>query len=131
MRILLLSLVVLFAVGACKKYPEGPILSLHSRDVRVAGSWSVEKMMVNLQENTGFYSKYAYSYGSDNSYSENNGFNTLNGSWAFSANQDSIIINYNTNQVLHRYKILKLKNKSMWLIEDVNGTSYEWHFKTN
>ncbi len=131
MRILLLSLVVLLTVGACKKYPEGPILSLQSRDARVAGSWAVEKVVVNSQESTGYYSKYTYSYGSDNSYTEDNGFNSIKGSWAFTANQDSIIINYNASQVLHRFKILKLKKKAMWLIENVNGSSYEWQFKAN
>ena len=131
MRILLLSLVVFLTVSACKKYPEGPILSFHSRDARVAGSWAVEKVLVNSQESTGYYSKYTYSYGTDNSYTENNGFNTLKGNWAFTSAEDSIIINYNTNQVLHRYKILKLKNKSMWLIENVNGANYEWQFKAN
>lgn len=131
MRILLAVLVLFSLLQSCKKYPEGPILSLRSREARLEGNWSCEKVLVNNQESTPFYSKYSYGYGSDNSYTENNGFNTLTGTWALTSDDDSVIVKINTNQVLHRFKILRLKNKSFWLVEDRNSSIYEWHLKSN
>ena len=131
MRILFLLFLSFILLQSCKKYPNGPILSLRSREVRIEGNWSCEKVLVNSQESTPFYSKYSYNYGADGSFSENNGFNNLTGTWALTSDDDSLIVKINTTQALHRFKILRLRNKSMWLLEDRNTSTYEWHLKSN
>lgn len=41
-RLTLICLMVSLLVGACKKYDEGPLLSLRSRKARLAGKWEKE-----------------------------------------------------------------------------------------
>ncbi len=128
--ITILTVLTILLSYSCKKYPDGPSLSIHSRNARVINNWVCEKVLVNAEESTPFYSKYNYSYGADNSYTENSGYYTLNGSWQLVSNDDSLIVKLNTSQVLHRFKILRLKNNSIWLIEKVNSSDYEWHLKS-
>ena len=132
MRYIISLILIVVILTSCKKYPEGPFISFRSRDTRVVNSWGVEKALVNNVENTPIYSKYTYDFNQDATYSEFNGFLPLTGNWAFTDDEDSIIVKYNNNtQILHRFKILKLKNSSIWLLETRNSSSYEWHLKTN
>ncbi len=131
MRSLLVILLSFVFLSSCQKYPEGPILSLHSKESRVAHSWSCEKALVNTLESTPYYSNYSYTYGADKSYTENNGYNILKGTWELTTQEDSLLVKMSNNKLLHRFKILRLKNNSMWLIEDVNNSSYEWHLSSN
>jgi hypothetical protein len=128
--ITILSLFTIFFSFSCKKYPDGPAISFHSKSARVINNWTCEKALVNNSESTPFYSKYNYSYGSDHSYAENNGYNILNGSWELVSDDDSLVVRLSSNQVLHRFKILRLKNNSLWLTEKVNTSTYEWHMKS-
>lgn len=45
-KILLLSLITVLAVS-CKKYEEGPSLSLRSKKARVANKWKIEKVVID------------------------------------------------------------------------------------
>ena len=126
----ILTIVTILSTFSCKKYPEGSALSLQSTSARVTNNWVCEQVLVNNQESTGFYSDYNYTYEEGKSYSESNGYNTLNGTWQLVSNDDSLIVKLNSNQVLHRYKILKLKKNSMWLTEKINSSTYEWHMET-
>jgi len=44
-------LLVFFCIG-CKKYPDGPLLSLHTREHRVVGKWGVAAYYVNGADST-------------------------------------------------------------------------------
>lgn len=128
--ITILSILIIFLTYSCKKYPDGSTFSIHSHSTLVTNDWVCEQALVNNTESTPFYKQYSYSYGADNSYTEMNGYNSLTGTWQLASNDDSLIVKLNTNKVLHRYKILKLKNSSLWLIENVNSSVYEWHMKS-
>jgi hypothetical protein len=131
MKYIAASAFLLLFFVSCKKYSEGPLLSLRSREARLINSWVCAKVMVNNQESTPFYSKYSYAINANNSYTENNGYTVVNGTWALTSNDDSLIVTFNNNQVLHRFKIMRLKNRSLWLVEDRNTSTYEWHLKSN
>ena len=43
---------------ACKKYDDGPLISLRSRSERVANNWRVEKAIDNGKDVSGDFDKY-------------------------------------------------------------------------
>jgi hypothetical protein len=124
------TIVTVLLSFSCKKYPDGNTFSIHSHSALVTNNWVCEQVLVNNSESTGFYKQYTYNYAANNSYSEYNGYTTMSGTWQLTSNDDSLIVKLNTNQVLHRYKVLKLKNSSLWLTENVNTATYEWHMKS-
>ncbi len=131
MRILIITLLTIVILQSCKKYPDGPLLSIRSREARITNTWVCEKALVGDVESTAFYTKYTFEYGADKSYSEYNGYNTIKGVWELSTNEDSIIVRYGANKILHGFKIQKLKNNSMRLTEGPNGLGFDWYLKSN
>ncbi len=40
-------IVLLLIIGACKKYEEGPLISLRSKEKRLCQEWKMKKLMIN------------------------------------------------------------------------------------
>jgi len=61
-NILLLSIALAFIlIEGCKKYPDGPLISLRSVKHRLAGTWDVEYFSINGNDSTSYLkSKYYY-----------------------------------------------------------------------
>jgi hypothetical protein len=45
------------ALSACKKYPEGPLISFRSAKNRVVGTWNVDKFYINSVDSTDEYNQ--------------------------------------------------------------------------
>ena len=45
-------------LGGCKKYPDGPLLSLKSKKARLAGEWLLEQVLRNGHDTTEYYKAY-------------------------------------------------------------------------
>src|SRR5688572_21953831 len=54
----LLLLPLLLVPVSCKKYPEGPLLSLRSKKARLTGEWMLEKILRNGNDSTAYYKAY-------------------------------------------------------------------------
>lgn len=137
-RILLFALIS-FIVFSCKKYPEGPAISLLTKTHRVSHSWVTTQILEDGIDKTSSYQSaykdynliiykagnYSVSYLAFGllSYSES-------GNWAF--NSEKTYINFdpssNTNPS-NPWKVIKLKNDEFWALdEDFNGKKLELHF---
>ncbi len=139
-RILIVSglCFVMVALFSCSKYEEGPGLSFRSKTKRLANSWRISSVTVNGVEQSGnpFFSKqkhYIYESGEYNisivdPFTQE--VENVNGQWKFYDDDEKMAVNFaNYNGVadsLAEFRILKLKEKSLWLRSLDN--SVEYHF---
>jgi hypothetical protein len=52
--ILLLVASTFILTGSCKKYPDGPLISLRTKEHRIAGTWDVEYFSINGFDSTSY-----------------------------------------------------------------------------
>jgi len=57
--VLLISvLIITLTLGSCKKYDEGPLISLRSKEKRMNGKWEVQLFLINGYDSTNYFNKY-------------------------------------------------------------------------
>lgn len=124
----------LFLLSSCKKYEEGPVLSLRSKKSRLIGTWtlksqsengvgtllfSIDKLEIKKDGTFKFSFKRTVSDPSE-------------GSWSFTSDKENVDFKFTCCS--NRYKILKLKNRELWLENSVyftntNSIVTEYHFE--
>lgn len=129
-----LSVVVMLLAGlisitfqSCKKYPEGPLLSIHSRTERVANTWKVDNYKINGNDFTSLLSNYSETYTKEGNYSYLWGSMYGTGTWTFQNNDREIRItgiNYQSSETLY---ILKLEEKQFWYYYMDGNDKKEFH----
>ncbi|MCF6365312.1 MAG: hypothetical protein L3J35_03835 [Bacteroidales bacterium] len=110
---ILTSAFLIFGLVGCKKYEFGPSMSLKTKTTRVANTWQID-FAKDLQDGTDITDDYTgeiWEFTKDDEFLENS---KLKGKWVFSDSKEDIIINF-LDEDVDRYKILKLKDKEMWL----------------
>lgn len=130
-KLFLSIFMLLFVFAACNKYEDGPKFTLLSKKDRLANTWKVDK---NIAKN----GTITYPNANDKSTMtiEKDGdviiFNgalsiSVNGTWQFINDKESIriSINFIGQSTSSEARILRLKNKELWLRAD-DGT--ETHF---
>ncbi len=97
----------------CSKYENGPALSLKSKKARVTNEWIIEKA-TDITENKDITSDYAgeiWDFRKDGSFFKNG---ELKGTWDFYNDKEAVIITKSDGDS-DIFRILKLKEKEMWL----------------
>lgn len=116
------------ALTSCKKYEEGPSLSLRSRKARVANTWKIEQYLVNGSDQTSginaLLPNYTETYDKDGNYSFAYTNNSGSGRWEFQNSDLEIKRNGVSNQSSETLIILKLKEKEFWY-KIVSGNDVE------
>lgn len=120
-------------IASCKKYEEGPALSLRSKTERVANSWRIAQALDNGNDVTSQYNKFELDLtkgGSATLSAEYTFFNSelkyiTDGTWVFVSNKEKISLNFENDDADGVYTILKLKEKEMWVKKD--GDTVELH----
>ena len=133
-RILGIFLITIFIFSSCRKYEEGPNVSLVSKKERVSGLWQCQTMYNGDQDVTEQYPDYCSScqyafYKDGNGIFYHKGWNTYF-TWKFSIDKEQIIINFQDG-VSETWKLLRLTNKEMWFyIENYPDLDFspEFHF---
>lgn len=140
-NVLLFCVIILLAT--CKKYPDGPLLSLYTKEHRVLGIWDVEYFEVNGYDSTSFlkgqpfYGKYRFEKNRDRSlfrYEANDQQYNLGGYWSFQNHKEEICITFEAYTALGNigpyraagiiWKIRRLKEKELWLETSYAGKNY-------
>lgn len=143
--ILVVGACVLF--DGCKKYPEGPSISLRSKKERVANTWKLDALISGGVDSTAYFTNYFKDYTvsltKNGSYTISyyvaipnfgNISNTESGSWAFKSGKEELLITptsiaIGTLPAPSTLQILKLYEKEMWLRGFYgNSQSKEYHF---
>tara|TARA_B100000614_G_C14453215_1_gene455203 strand:- start:129 stop:557 length:429 start_codon:yes stop_codon:yes gene_type:complete len=134
----LFSLVVVFLLGACNKYSEGPAFSLLTRKARISNDWTLQSYTkdgtelfdVNAEEQN-------LSIERDGSYSRTTITNVLgqlqstssNGTWTFENSQADVNFLPAGSLLGTTYEIVLLKNKTMKIRQtDFNNAVYDWTY---
>lgn len=138
----------LMLLTECKKYPEGPSISLRSKKARITNIWKVSKYLENnVDLTTNFnntFSNFSFVTSKDEEYKiirVLNVFTTLVtttefGNWSLSSNKKTLnLIPVSISAGLvpssSSWQILKLFEKEMWLRNiDSNGKIIEYHLVT-
>ncbi len=146
--------VVFIFIGACKKYPDGPLISFQSKMYRLTEKyWEVDNFTVDGYDSTSylrnrpFYGTYYFAKpeGDNNGSFRYTGVNVNysgTGQWEFTNKKKSIIISprYNIPGNIGPYRlddsiasitwdIMRLTVKDLWLKNIYNGKEYFVKFK--
>lgn len=137
---LLLVPVFLLLLSGCKKYEEGPSLSLISKKERVANAWKLESYFENGVDKTSdaqtLFKDFLLVIDKNNmKYAKS--FSALgllpygeSGSWKFSSDKSSIEFTPdNTNISPYSWKIVKLKESSSGFSYTSNNVNYKLYLK--
>lgn len=152
-KVLLFSVLFLTVFGCKRKYPEGPLLTLFSSYERVDGLYTIEQLLVDGEDSTGWLKTNSGFFRVDITngfnFSDTNRFTVqFTDSLKFSAKWD---LNNERNQICFDalkyswndirqigpiaagedicWDILKLKRKVMWIKTKYRNKTYEVHFK--
>lgn len=127
------------AFTACKKYEDGPGLTVLTKTQRVAGTWELEAYLENGVDKTTDYRQFVTSetneFTKDGAYtmSANTILGTVNdaGTWEFINDKLEIKTQSNTAGAdPDTMVILKLKSKEMWVTEKTPGSTVEeYHYR--
>lgn len=126
------------ALTSCKKYEEGPALSLLTKKMRVAGTWEVESYWENGVDKTSEYrqgvTSETYVYEKDGSYSISvtTILGTINdaGTWEFVNDKEEIrTLSNQANSTADTMVIVRLKNKEFWMKDKGGSTVHEFHLQ--
>ncbi len=115
-----LALFAALIVAACKKYEEGPAISLRSKKKRVEGVWKIDKKFDAQEEQLQLTSddlKVRWEF-EDTIYREIfSGTTQISGTWEFTESKERILVNYEdtTGKYTLDYRILRLTNSDLWL----------------
>lgn len=134
----LFSLGLVFLLGACNKYNEGPAFSLLTRKARISNDWTLQSYTkdgtelfdVNAEEQN-------LSIEKDGSYSGTIITTELgqlqststNGTWTFENSQSDVNFLPAESLLGVTYEIILLKNKTMKIRQtDFNNVVYDWTY---
>lgn len=128
----ILFVVAIFATVAlegCKKYPEGPAISLRTKTARVAGKWAIEKVIVNGTDSPYDYSDISIEFTKDGKTTYTWGSLSYSGEWKFNDDKTKILQKDDDDTEWSESEILKLKNSEFWTKEVDGSTTTETHLK--
>lgn len=122
---LMLMLAGMFMLPSCKKYEDGPALSLRSKKARIANEWQIERVYEKGSDVTNDFDEYTLDLTKDNSATltytyRNAGFTiqlSTRGTWALVDDKENLRLDFDNNDSDGNFRILRLKEKELWLRE--------------
>jgi hypothetical protein len=131
----LIAIVALSAtLTACKKYDEGPTLSLASKTSRISNNWKMEKLLQNGTDVTANFQalgEQSIEIKKDGSYAAS--FPAHEGKWEFSGDKETVTLTPNDQAVGGPptvATILKLKSDELWMKWTNTLGDFEEHLVT-
>lgn len=125
--------IIVASLTSCKKYEEGPALSLRSKTARVANTWKVESYTINGADNTQSLNSINYTefYDKDGNYSYSTSVGSGSGKWEFQSDKEQIKRSGVSGQSSETLYILKLKEKEFWYYYLDGNDRHEVHLMEN
>lgn len=138
-RIAALALVVGgISLASCKKYEEGPMLSLLTKKARVVGTWTVEAYLENGVDKTSQYRQFVtgetFTTKKDGTYTYDATYVVGNssdaGTWEFIDSKDDLkTLSNQSGSTPDTMVIVKLKSKELWVKSKSGSPVAEFHYK--
>ncbi len=129
-NIIVIIAALAIVLTGCKKYEEGPSLSLRTKKARLVGEYSIAKYTYNGADQTDFLKAlfgdaYQLHFEKDGTYHIHGNFPD-DGTWKFNDDKTNILLTSSksgaTQQTL---EILKLENKEIWYKHTTSGGDIE------
>jgi hypothetical protein len=126
------------ALTSCKKYEEGPALTLLTKKMRIAGTWEVESYWENGVDKTSEYrqgvTSETYVYEKDGTYSISvtTIIGTVNdaGTWELISDKEEFkTLSNQSGSDPDTMVIVRLKNKEFWMKDKGGNTVHEYHLQ--
>ncbi len=123
-------LIIAASLTGCKKYENGPVISLRSKTERVSNTWKVESYTINGSDYTSILNNinYTETYTKDGKYSYSSSLGSSSGTWEFQSNKMQIKRSGASGQATD-LNILRLKEKEFWYYYLDNSDRHEIHLK--
>lgn len=118
-------------IQSCKKYSEGPAISLRSRTSRITNTWLIANYKVNNNDYTPSVNGYSETYLPNGTYSFHWGNTEGSGRWAFQNNDREIRITGVSQKDSETLYILKLEKNEFWYYYLDGNDKYELHLISN
>lgn len=110
----------------CKKYDEGPALSLRTKKARVVNVWEYQRVFVNDRDISSIFDNATITFKKDNTVESVDGAgNRQTGTWEFASGKEELVIKYSTADKPETWTILKLKEEELWARYEQNGDKIE------
>ncbi len=126
LRVFALFLFVI-ALNSCKKYDDGPMVSLMSRRSRLINEWKIDSYKINGTDFTSLVSGYTETFKKDDSYSYSWGILSGSGTWKFQNNAEQVKLSGNDDQSSRTLFLTKLENDALWYYFIIGSDKHEMH----
>jgi hypothetical protein len=122
---LALAAVAILAVG-CKKYEDGPGVSLVPRTERVANTWVIDKAYSDGQDVTNDYDQYVLTLTTNGNATLVAEYTLLGilfsfettGTWSFANDQEDLVLDFENDAADGTYRITRLTRSELWMREE-------------
>ncbi|TAL62359.1 MAG: hypothetical protein EPN85_02840 [Bacteroidetes bacterium] len=129
---ILLFIFLASVFSTCKKYPDGPCISLRSKRDRIRGEWEVQKYLIDGGDSTAAKYPIPCKYritDKEHSLKFYSPCDTIEGRWEFTENKTHIAIHLDKFMPLYltwnmEWKIMKLTFKEMHLQTNFSSKEY-------
>lgn len=113
-RILAILCFSLLALSACKKYKDGPYISIWSHKERIEGKWVVGYAEKNQQNTTSSYKDLVWEFTRNYAVIEITDTAKLNGIWGTMNNDKDFFIDYD-NGARSIFEIIRINREQFWI----------------
>lgn len=122
----ILTISILLTVS-CKKYPDGPLLSLRTRSERLANTWKIDNYKINGNDYTSLIPSYTETFTKKGSYNYSWSVFEGSGTWSFQNHDKEVKLNGNDDQSSRTLYILKLEERTLWYYYMDGNDKHEFH----
>lgn len=128
--IVLICLCLVAALSSCKKYDDGPRLSLRTKKSRIANEWQYKKVTApNGVDMTSQYVDNYIEFQKDGSYIDTDGTYSSTGTWQFASDKEDLVLTESGSGDAYTYHIIRLKNKEFWFTLANQFGTYEFRLE--
>ncbi len=123
----LICLTLIFS--SCKKYEEGPGISLRTKKARVVGEWKMEKLFINDEDTplTPDEKNIKWIFKKDGNYEYQAATYNEIGTWSFDIKRELIYLTDTEFGYSTSCKIRRLTNNEMWFVFIFRSSKREIH----
>jgi hypothetical protein len=110
---LMFAVCTIIALSGCK-YEDGPLLSLHSKETRVAANWEFKRVIYASTDLTSYYLGHTWEIKKDGQFNSLSDSTIEHGKWNFVSGKEALDFRYDDGSS-ERYKITRLTSKELWV----------------
>jgi uncharacterized protein (TIGR03066 family) len=137
-KLLVISIIAIFAFSSCGKYEDGPAFSLASKKSRLVNVWQLDKAFENgVEVQLSADDKDDYmEFTKDNKIKativSGSQSTTVEGTWEFDSKKENIITKITVMGITieQTLKILRLKSNELWVEEKHGNDVYKYYYVT-